>query len=129
MRVTKRFVVNAVASLATASLLVAFGTYAADDDCKNPLDPKFKSEQQKHSDKWMEMHKKIGKSANAPITEEDYLKLFAEGSPTHPSYQKTKEEWKKMTKAMGIKEGDAISPEQWMDTTNPLHPCYKRSRG
>jgi hypothetical protein len=109
-------------------LFISFANYAADEDCKNPLDPKFKSEQQKLTNEWLDIHKKLGKGASEPLTEADYLKIFAEGDPQHPAYQKTKAEWQKMIKAMGVMEGTAISQEQWQDTTNPLHPCHKFAR-
>ena len=125
MNVKSKLVVSAFAVAAALSMLISSSNYAADKDCTNPLDPKYKSEQQKFTEKWMDMHKKSGKGASDPLTEEDYLKIFAKGDPAHPSYNKTKAEWQKMIKAMGIPEGGSMSKEQWMDTTNPLHPCYK----
>jgi hypothetical protein len=122
-RKSKSLIVAAVAAMSVA--FAPFVGNAADGDCKNPLDPKYKTEQQKHTDKWMEMHKKIGKSSSEGITEEDYLKIFAEGKPTHPAYKQTKEEWQKLSKTMGIKPGGKMTAEQWQDTTNPLHPCHK----
>lgn len=126
MKARNKLVVSAFALVSALFMLVSSSAYAADKDCTNPLDPKYKSEQQKFTDKWMDMHKKSGKAESEPLTEEDYLRIFAKGDPKHPSYNKTRAEWQKMIKAMGIPEGGTMSKEQWLDTTNPLHPCYKR---